>query len=80
MPPLLPMQPFDTAKPIEGRVLYVEDNLANLTLMRHVFRMLPDIEFVVAPGRRNCFGDVGGCCPRFGAAGYQPSWHEWSRV
>ncbi len=41
---------LDTAaKPIEGRVLYVEDNLANLTLMRHVFRMLPDIEFVAAP-------------------------------
>ena len=37
------------AKPIEGRVLCVEDNLANLTLMRHVFRILPNIEFVAAP-------------------------------
>lgn len=32
-----------------GLVLYVEDNPANITLMKHIFRLLPDVELRVAP-------------------------------
>jgi PAS domain S-box-containing protein len=32
-----------------GRVLYVEDNPANITLMKHIFRLLPGVELTVAP-------------------------------
>ena len=34
--------------PVQGRVLYVEDNLANLAVMKHVFMQLPDVRLMTA--------------------------------
>ncbi len=43
--------PQETASRVatgSGKILYVEDNAANVTLMQHVFRHLPDIKLLIA--------------------------------
>jgi signal transduction histidine kinase/CheY-like chemotaxis protein len=36
------------ADDVRGRVLYVEDNLANVSLMKHIFRCMPAVELQIA--------------------------------
>jgi PAS domain S-box-containing protein len=38
----------DESGAVSGRVLYIEDSLVNITLMRHVFRQMPSIELLIS--------------------------------
>ncbi|MFA6310193.1 MAG: PAS domain S-box protein [Sterolibacterium sp.] len=45
---LAPSAEANVEADIRGRVIYVEDSEVNLTLMRHLFRRLPGVDFVTA--------------------------------
>lgn len=44
----LPKNNLAESRAFNSRVVYIEDNAANINVMKHVFRLLPDIELLIA--------------------------------
>lgn len=50
-------------KSLKGQVLYVEDNLASISVMQHVFRMLPGVTLMIANGGESALTMVADVVP-----------------
>ena len=48
-----PKNSFAKTQAFDNRVVYIEDNPANINVMKHVFRLLPDIELLIAKNAEN---------------------------